>query len=93
MSFPEPAGKTTLLDTVRAATAQWLLGLQREYDADTLRVVLLAWVGLFGLPLYYVIWTRLFPQAYDSLPLRAVGMAFCLLIVVGLRPSCSPSCT
>lgn len=85
MSFREPTGKTTLLDTVRCATAQWLLGLQREYDADTLRVVLLAWVGLFGLPLYYVIWTRLFPQAYDSLPLRAVGMAFCLLVVVGLR--------
>lgn len=86
MSFPEPTGKPTLLDSARSAAAQWLLRLQREYDPDTLRVMLLSWVGLFGLPLYYVIWTRIYPQAYDSLPLRAIGMAFCLLVVVGLRP-------
>ena len=85
MSFPEPTGKTTYLESARTLAAQWLLARQREFDPDTLRVVMLAWIGLAGLPLYYVIWTSVFPQAYDSLPLRAVGMAFCLLVVVALR--------
>ncbi|HEY1044442.1 MAG TPA: HAMP domain-containing sensor histidine kinase [Telluria sp.] len=85
ISFPDSASKSAL-EPLRAMAAQWLLRLQREFDPDTLRVMLLAWIGLFGLPLYYVIWTRVFPQAYDSLPLRAVGAALCLLVVVGLRP-------
>jgi signal transduction histidine kinase len=32
-------------------------------------------VAVIGFPLYYYIWHDLFPQAYENLPLRLVGMA------------------
>ncbi|HEU4853154.1 MAG TPA: HAMP domain-containing sensor histidine kinase, partial [Telluria sp.] len=55
------------------------------YDPETLRVLMLAWVGLFGLPFYYLIWTYVFPQPYGNLTLYAIGMGMCLLVVAGLR--------
>lgn len=36
--------------------------------------------GAFGMPLYYFIWTELFPQTYENLPLRLAGGMFCLLV-------------
>jgi two-component system CAI-1 autoinducer sensor kinase/phosphatase CqsS len=47
-----------------------------------LRLAALSWVGITCFPLYYVIFTWLLPQPYESLPLRMAGMA---LAVGGLR--------
>ena len=39
-------------------------------------------VAGFGFPLYYVIWHVLFPQPYETLPLRLVGSAIFVPIVL-----------
>lgn len=51
---------------------------ERKFDRETWRFIVLSWVGCIGMPAYYLIWTYWFPQPYDSLPLRLVGMALCL---------------
>jgi two-component system CAI-1 autoinducer sensor kinase/phosphatase CqsS len=51
---------------------------ERQFDHATWRYIVLAWVGCLGMPAYYLIWTYAFPQAYESLALRLVGVALCL---------------
>ena len=51
---------------------------ERKFDRETWRFIVLSWVGCIGMPAYYLIWTYWFPQPYDSLPLRLIGMALCL---------------
>lgn len=51
---------------------------ERQFDQQTWRFVVLAWVGCLGMPAYYLIWTYLFPQHYESLTLRLIGAALCL---------------
>lgn len=77
-------GRRSSLSTAGAAIAQWLLRHEREFDHDTMRVMLLAWIGMAGLPLYYVIWTRFFPQPYENLWLRALGTTLCVALIVWL---------
>lgn len=36
--------------------------------------------GAVGMPIYYFIWTELFPQNYENLTLRLVGGVFCLVL-------------
>jgi two-component system CAI-1 autoinducer sensor kinase/phosphatase CqsS len=48
-------------------------------DHATVRVLLLACIGTVGMPLYYVIWRHFFPQEYESLPLRMVGILLCAI--------------
>ncbi|MBA5605489.1 HAMP domain-containing histidine kinase [Duganella sp. FT3S] len=65
---------------------QWhhrlLLKLRRYHchqEHATARVLLLAAMGTVGMPLYYVVWHYFFPQEYDSLPLRGIGLVLCAL--------------
>ena len=51
---------------------------ERKFDHATWRYMVLAWIGCLGMPAYYVIWTLLFPQAYESAALRFIGAALCL---------------
>jgi two-component system CAI-1 autoinducer sensor kinase/phosphatase CqsS len=51
---------------------------ERKFDHAAWRFTVLAWIGCLGMPLYYVIWTVVFPQAYESLALRLIGVAVCL---------------
>lgn len=44
-----------------------------------MRVFLLACIGTVTMPLYYLIWHHYFPQEYESLTLRALGIVLCLL--------------
>ena len=48
-------------------------------DHATVRVLLLACIGTVGMPLYYVIWQHFFPQEYESLPLRMLGILLCAI--------------
>jgi two-component system CAI-1 autoinducer sensor kinase/phosphatase CqsS len=77
-------GSTPAFFGLRNVLAQWLVRHEREFDHDTMRVVLLAWVGLFGLPLYYVIWRWSFPQPYENLPLRVLGTLLCVALLAFL---------
>lgn len=42
----------------------------------------LAWIGLVTFPTYFVVWTYLFPQPYESFWLRALGCAVCVATLV-----------
>lgn len=65
----------------RHALLKWLRLGRAKRDHATTRVVLLSWVGALGHPLCYLVWHRLWPVEFESVPLRAVGVALC---VVGL---------
>ncbi|MTV40276.1 sensor histidine kinase [Duganella radicis] len=56
---------------------QSLLLYHGREDHATVRVLLLACVGTVAMPLYYVIWQNFFPQEYESLPLRMLGILLC----------------
>ena len=51
---------------------------ERKFDHATWRYIVLAWIGCLGMPAYYLIWSVVFPQAYESLTLRLIGVALCL---------------
>jgi len=58
---------------------QSLLLYHGREDHALVRVLLLASIGTVGMPLYYVIWQNFFPQEYESLPLRLLGILLCAL--------------
>jgi two-component system CAI-1 autoinducer sensor kinase/phosphatase CqsS len=66
------------LERLRASILQWLLGNTMAGDRVALRLQCLAWIGCFGLPFYYLVWTVFFPQQYESLTLRLLGVALCM---------------
>jgi two-component system CAI-1 autoinducer sensor kinase/phosphatase CqsS len=76
---------TSALHTHWKQWRQRLLLSLRHYHCHqqhaTARVLVLAAMGTVGMPLYYVVWHNFFPQEYDSLPLRGIGLVLC---VVGL---------
>jgi len=43
-----------------------------------MRLQMLAWIGCLGMPGYYLVWTVIFPQQYESLALRLSGVVLCL---------------
>lgn len=60
-----------------------------SFDDESLaRLTKLQYVGLLGVvghPLYYFIWAHVFPQPYESLPLRALCIALFLPLVFSMR--------
>jgi two-component system CAI-1 autoinducer sensor kinase/phosphatase CqsS len=58
---------------------QSLLLYHGREDHATVRVLLLASIGTVGMPLYYVIWQHFFPQEYETLSLRLLGILLCAL--------------
>ena len=52
-------------------------------------IMIIGIVGVVGFPLYYLIWQYIFPQAYENLFLRAVGMIlFIPLLLFKYLPKC-----
>jgi two-component system CAI-1 autoinducer sensor kinase/phosphatase CqsS len=47
-------------------------------DLATLRLLLLSWMGLVCFPLFSFLFVEVFPQPYENLALRAIGVALCL---------------
>lgn len=39
----------------------------------------LSYIGLATFPAYYVVWTYIFPQPYENMALRGVGVAICMV--------------
>src|SRR5262245_41502268 len=60
---------------------RWLRAEQasliRSYKSVEPIIFAVAAFGVIGMPLYYVIWEYLFPQAHESLELRLVGSLLC----------------
>ncbi|OLQ88602.1 hybrid sensor histidine kinase/response regulator [Vibrio panuliri] len=57
--------------------------VRKVYQYAEPNLTVIGWMGFLGYPGYYYIWNHLFPQPYESLPLRI----FCALIfgVIALR--------
>jgi two-component system CAI-1 autoinducer sensor kinase/phosphatase CqsS len=58
---------------------QSLLQYHGREDHATVRVLLLSCIGTVTMPMYYVIWQHFFPQEYESLSLRLVGIVLCAM--------------
>lgn len=52
---------------------------QRPPDHATTRVMALCLLGAIANPLCYLVWHRLWPENYESLALRVVAVALCLI--------------
>jgi two-component system CAI-1 autoinducer sensor kinase/phosphatase CqsS len=63
----------------QAAVLKWFLRQDEQRSNVAVRLKLLAWIGCIGMPMYYLIWTIWFPQEFESLRLRAIGFALCVL--------------
>jgi len=61
------------------ACLQDLLHYHGQEQHAVTRVFLLACIGTVTMPLYYLIWHQFFPQEYESVTLRALGIVLCLL--------------
>ena len=63
---------------------RWLNELGRryvEYHAHAqLKIRAAAVIGVVAFPIFYLTWTYLLPQPYDSILLRGIGAGFCLLL-------------
>ena len=54
-----------------------------EYHAHAQRKIWAAAViGVFGFPIFYLAWTYVLPQPYDSLTLRGIGTGLCLALAL-----------
>lgn len=77
-----PPGIPGRVQRLRGAASRWLVRQERRQDHAALRLRCLAWLGSFAMPLYYVIWAWWFPQPYESLELRALGLVLCAAALV-----------
>jgi two-component system CAI-1 autoinducer sensor kinase/phosphatase CqsS len=66
------------LNLTRPALLAWLLRQEQQEEHAVVRLHFLAWVGCIGMPLYYLIWTTWFPQKFESVGLRVLGVVLCL---------------
>jgi two-component system CAI-1 autoinducer sensor kinase/phosphatase CqsS len=62
----------------RPAMLAWLLRQEQQQEHAIVRLHFLAWVGCIGMPVYYLIWTTWFPQKFESVGLRMLGVVLCL---------------
>jgi two-component system CAI-1 autoinducer sensor kinase/phosphatase CqsS len=54
-----------------------------EYHAHAERKIRgAAFIGVIGFPVFYFVWTYVFPQPYESVLLRAIGAGLCLMLAV-----------
>jgi two-component system, CAI-1 autoinducer sensor kinase/phosphatase CqsS len=54
-----------------------------EYHAHAQRKIwAAAAIGVFGFPIFYLAWTYILPQPYDSLTLRGIGTVLCLALAL-----------
>lgn len=74
------------------ASLNWLSSLSdsllaKDYDGYSRinRHIMLAWLAIFGFPIYYWMWTDLFPQPYENLPLRLIGVALAIPLLLARR--------
>lgn len=55
---------------------------KKIYSYAEPNLTLMSWMGAIGYPLYYYIWTRLFPQPYETLWLRLLCSLLFLIMAV-----------
>lgn len=73
---------TALLSRLRALPKSAVDAFKRDTANFSSRHVYFGLIAVFGFPLYYYVWHDLFPQPYENLPLRLVGTAVFVPVVV-----------
>ena len=75
----KPTGRPSLLRRlVRDLSRRYI-----EYHAHAQRKIhVAAVIGVFGFPLFYLVWTYAMPQPYESIALRAIGTGTCLMLAL-----------
>jgi two-component system CAI-1 autoinducer sensor kinase/phosphatase CqsS len=54
-----------------------------EYHAHAERKIrAAAFIGVFGFPIFYLVWAYVLPQPHESIPLRAIGTLLCLALAL-----------
>jgi two-component system CAI-1 autoinducer sensor kinase/phosphatase CqsS len=77
----------------RSALRSWFISYIKSFssvtseDAYSNRLVMIGWVAAVGFPFYFWMWTRVYPQAYESLELRPVGVALALPLLFAKKVS------
>ena len=66
--------------TIGALLTSQIASLTDSYHACQRIMFPIALCGVFGMPLYYVVWQYAFPQPYESLWLRLTGSALCAAV-------------
>lgn len=64
---------------------RYLLRYHGRADHATTRVLMLAVIGTLAMPLYYVIWHHFFPQDYETVTLRLIGIVLCVIGLFAAR--------
>lgn len=70
-----------LLPAGRAFVQRLATAIKESAHYSRYNAPMVGMLGVIGFPLYYFIWHDLFPQPYESLPLRLVGMLVCVPLV------------
>src|SRR3954451_6699925 len=55
---------------------------RQNYPHIRIRYNNIAFIGILGFPLYYVIWGYIYTQPYENMPLRLVGAFLCAIILI-----------
>ena len=81
----QPAlGTDTSSKTHSSVLVNWVHDCARrylEYHAHAAgKIRAAAFIGVLGFPTFYLVWTYILPQPYESFPLRAIGTGLCLLL-------------
>jgi two-component system CAI-1 autoinducer sensor kinase/phosphatase CqsS len=76
---------TTMYQPAKIAFNRIYDGLSRNAEYFEPRFFPFGLVATFGFPLYYLIWHVLFPQPYENLPLRLLGSALFVPIMLVKR--------
>lgn len=90
--FFRPFGKKGVAPALYEWFQSYLRKLNAEgsKNADATRLILIGWTAIIGFPLYYWIWQYLYPQAYENLWLRLIGMLLAVPFLLARRLNQKP---
>ncbi|MBV8632876.1 MAG: HAMP domain-containing histidine kinase [Burkholderiaceae bacterium] len=77
----------------RLALRSWFVSYIKSFssvtseDAYSNRLVMIGWVAAIGFPFYYWMWTKVYPQSWESLDLRLVGVALAIPLLFAKKAS------
>src|ERR1700761_3471120 len=77
----------------RSALRSWFISYIKSFssvtseDAYSNRLVMIGWGAAVGFPVYFWMGTSVYPQAYESLELRLVGVALALPLLFAKKVS------
>ena len=87
-----PFGKKGVAPSLYEWFQSYLRKLNAEgaKNADATRLIMIGWIAIVGFPLYYWIWQYLYPQPYENLWLRLIGMLLAVPFVLARRLNQKP---